>query len=110
MEEILNKIMSDLEILKEHLKDISSTAHSNAELIKRNGELIERNYKQPLQNERVIKQNRELINRNKKLIEQNGRLLKQVLTRLQRVEAKAGATVTTRRKKELVLCITSDNY
>ncbi len=99
MEEILSKILSDLEILKGQLTEIRSTAHSNAELIQSNRKLIERNYKQPLQNERVIKQNRELISRNKKLIEQNGRLLKQALTRLQRIEAKAGATVTKRRKK-----------
>jgi len=91
MEEILNKILSDLQSLREQLAHLDSTVRSNAELIKSNRELLERNYKQPLQNEKHIKQNRELINRNKKLIDQNGKLLKQALTRLQRIEAKVGA-------------------
>ena len=99
MEDILNKILSDLGSLKEQLTNLDSTAHSNAELIKRNREFLDRNYKQPVQNERVIKENRELIKGNKKLIEQNAKLLKQVLTRLQRIEAKVGVGGRKSRKK-----------
>jgi hypothetical protein len=90
MEDILNKILSDLGSLKEQLKDLSSTAYNNSELIKRNRDFLDRNYKQPLQNERIIKENRELIKGNKRLIEQNGKLLKQILTHLQRAGAKVG--------------------
>ncbi|HEY7535342.1 MAG TPA: hypothetical protein VH878_05295, partial [Thermodesulfobacteriota bacterium] len=91
MEELLNKILSVLETIKEELGGISSTANSNAKLIKANRELLDRNHRQPLQNAGIIKQNRDFINRNKKLIEQNGRALKEVLTRLKRIESKAGA-------------------
>ncbi len=99
MEGILNKILSDLGSLKEQLKDISSTAYKNSELIKRNRDFLDRNYKQPVQNERIIKENRELIKGNKKLIEQNGRLLKQILTHLQRAEAKVVAGGRKSRRK-----------
>jgi hypothetical protein len=99
MEDTLNKILSDLQSFKEQLKDLNSTAHSNSELIKRNGGLLDRNHKQPLQNERMIKENRELIKGNKKQIEQNGKLLKQILTRLERIEAKVGTGGRKGRKK-----------
>lgn len=99
MEGILNKISSDLGSLKEKLKDISSTADKNSELIKRNRDFLDRNFKQPLQNERIIKENRELIKGNKKLIEQNGKLLKQILIHLQRAEAEVGTGSRKSRKK-----------
>jgi hypothetical protein len=90
MEDTLKKILSDLEYVKGHLKNISSIARSNAERIKRNRELLDRNYKTPAQNEKLIRENREFLKGNKKQIEQNGRLLKQILTRLERLEAKVG--------------------
>ena len=99
MEDNLTKILSDLGSLKEQLKDLSATAYKNSELIKRNRDFLDRNYKQPVQNDRIIKENRELIKGNKRLIEQNGKLLKQILTHLQRAEAKVGAGGRKSRKK-----------
>ena len=97
MEEILNRMLSELEIIKGNqetfkgvLNEITSTAHRNSELIRQNRELLDRNYKKPALNERLIRENREAIKANRKQIEQNGRLLKQALTRLQKIEAKLG--------------------
>lgn len=99
MEELLNKILSELETVKGNQKDIASTARRNSEFIKHNRELLERNYKKPAMNEKLIRENRELIKGNKIQIEQNGRLLKQVLTRLQKIESTLGKGSPKRTKK-----------
>ena len=99
MEELLNKILLELETVKGNQKDIASAASRNTELIKQNRELLDRNYKKPAMNEKLIKENRELIKANKKQIEQNGRLLKQILTQLQRLEAKVGKVSPKRPKR-----------
>ncbi len=99
MEDALNKILSDLKIVKESVNALTSTALSNAELIKRNRELLDRNFKKPAQNERLIRENREIIKGNKRQIEQNGRLLKQLLARVQQIEAKLGKGSSKKPKK-----------
>jgi len=99
MEGLLDKILLELETIKGNQKDIASTARRNSESIKHNRELLERNYKKPAMNEKLIRENREMIKGNKIQIEQNGRLLKQILSQLQRLEAKVGKGSPNKPKK-----------